>query len=287
MVRKINDEIKHPPVLNRAVMKEEVARLMKPYAQIAPSNRFHDYARELPLKGAHGLEEDADVLQRELHKASRQESLPHLKPYLDRALEGPEKDIEAYHNRYQRNVIQDLRDEAEEDFVQRISPHIQQNFIMNGAFHSGAREKLLKEAAFEKEKSLHREIARLLAHAEDQAMAHHHEHKKRHLHAADLVAQTSKQDKEGTLHTAEQIRQAQIAKNLATDTLRRGVAEEAQRLQGQEQNEIDVRDRQFEREQNLPLDRLHEQRNFVSGLDLPQVQTAHMRPVPPYPSQSL
>lgn len=273
----------------RAGVENEVKKLMSNnVSRIAPMNEKHEKANRML---EHGFDDDTlDVARKEIDASKNENISRSIQPFIKEAMQGPDQYVDKYRNRYQKNVIQALKDETQENSLENVAPHINMSFTQRGAFHSGARNSALEKAAKAKERNLHREIAKLMSQGEDKAMQYVAEHHKNALSSAEITGNATKAQQEGSRANADLLRQNALSKQALTHTNFTALNQVAHAEQKQKQNEIDTKLAQHYEEQERAWKQLEKENAITRGLPFPQQSfsaQALWQPVPPNPYNAM
>lgn len=273
----------------RAGVEHEVKKLMtNNVSRIAPMNEMHAKANRML---EHGFDDDTlDIARKEIDASKNENISRSIQPFIKEAMQGPDQYVDKYRNRYQKNVIQALKDETQENFLENVAPHINMSFTQRGAFHSGARNSALEKAAKAKERNLHREIAKLMSQGEDKAMQYAAEHHKNALSSAEITGNATKAQQEGSRANADLLRQNALSKQALNHTNFTALNQVAHAEQKQKQNEIDTKLAQHYEEQERAWKQLEKENAITRGLPFPQQSFSAQalgQPVPPNPYNAM
>ncbi len=275
---------------HRAAAERNIADLNhEKVSRTAPMNATQAQAKRMVERGLEQHDETFQTARHEIDASrGRDLNIPGvLDPYLRESVRDPDQFMDKFRNRYKRNVIDALRDEAEENFLEETMPHTNAAHSVAGTFHSGARQSALEKARQKTQRHLHQQIGHLLHQGEESAYTRSHEHTGRHLEAGQIAANAAKLQQEAHRGNAEQLgKQALLQKGIAQEDVKTlgsiGVAEQAQR-----QNEINEKKMEHEAEKQHALNQLERQSAHMHALPAPPQQhfTANQlgAPNPPNP----
>lgn len=145
------------------------------------------------------------VARREIDKARHSDIHSAAVPYLEKASTEPTEYIEGYLNRFKKNMMQPLLDEAGDYFMNKVAPNINNRYATKGAWYSGARHKALQDAKIDLHKNTLREAKKMAFEAERDSHEYLHKHHGRHLGSAQLAADIVAREKESNLATANML----------------------------------------------------------------------------------
>lgn len=257
------------------------------HGRVAPMNQLHDQARRLVQRNIGTDDESFDLAKKELNAASKRDISGSTRDLVREALRPTHETSQQYRNPYQRNVIDALRSEARQNFLEDVLPNIHGNFTAAGAFHSGAHNAELHKFAQKSQLQLNREIAKMLHQNHEGSLTRAAEHSDRTMNAAHLMGNAEKAAQEANLKAAEAARNQGIFNKEIAKHDAASISQLAHQQQVQEQNAINAR-REAESEAQLePLLRVERYANAVAGHPAPVQMgvSAHQasRPTPPNP----
>jgi len=278
---------KNPPfgLLYHAGLENKLKTLNKESARLAPNNEIHEQVRRMAERN---LDDDTlNLAKKEIENSKNSNISREVKPFIDQT-QDPLAFMDQYRNRYQKNVIDALRDEAKESFLEDELPAVNNQFVMNGGFYSGAREAAIERAKRDRERHLHREIAKLMSQNEENAAQKSFQHKKHLLTAAEISANAAKAQQEAGIRNSEAYRvnaaQKQISNQANIDNMQK-IADSERTHQ---QNVINAQIADYEAEKNYDWDQLQKESEVVRGLPSPGkvgyqgVNQGQPMPVNPY-----
>lgn len=260
----------YPSVEQRAGMEREIRNLMLEGARNAPLNEKHKQAERLLQ---YQLDDDTlDSGKGLLNKAANQDISASISPYIQEIKNPNDKKIDNYLNQYQKNVIKDVRKEAQEKFLEDIFPQIQGAFAKTGTFHSGARKAAITKAEQKTRESLNREINKMLHQSYRDAVNDVQVEKDRNLQAAQIVGNATKSQQENLRSTADAYRLNAAQRKNLTHMDVGALNQMAKTQQEQQQNDLNLRMAEHQAEVNYPWQQLEKEAAIFRGNPPPNQQ---------------
>jgi len=186
----------------RVRKQRELQDIHKGLGRLAPLSEEHEQAQRMFERGIGKHDETFDTAHRELEAVKHHSPSRAIEPFIDAGDEEAPAYIDRYIDRYRKNVIGALRDERKQSFLEEVLPNINMSYAQHGSFHGGVRNIAIRKAAEAQEKSLQREIARLMSQAEHQGMEQYNKHRAHRLGAGELARGAAEADQRAGLQTA-------------------------------------------------------------------------------------
>lgn len=204
-----------------------------------------------------------------LERAQNQDVLGAMKNNLARANQ-PLVQSDAYQDYMKNPVMQEIidrmRKQSSEHYLNEVLPNIEMSFVKNGNFHGTARSKALLRADKQRQEVLENAITNMLSKHHGEGMQSAHAQRKHQLETAFQEGQGAAKEREGQLQMAQghdNQQKAHLAMEAAKAAL---LSDEAAQKQQQEQQKINMGRAQFIEEQNMPLQGVEQLRNMTNGL---------------------
>lgn len=224
--------------------------------------------------------------QDQLAKANQQNIMQTVQPYLQQSAD-PLALRQQYMNPYQQQMVASLRDESKQHLLEDILPRVNASFI--GGFHSSGRNKFTQKAIDNEQRSLQREISKLLSHgherASEQGLQHARLKTEEALNKGQLAGSIAGRQKESDIIGAREMQNlnqmAVSQEHLNAQALNQIGGEE----QRQKQVELNIPYQKFLEDREKPYLHLSRQAALLGGLPQPGFQTFQTTPpgvdVPP------
>ena len=193
------------PLINaeeRVRKQRELQDIHKGLGRLAPLSEEYEQAQRMFERGIGRHDETFDTAHRELEAVKHHSPSRAIEPFVDAGDEEAPAYIDRYIDRYRKNVIGALKDERKQSFLEEVMPNINMSYAQHGSFHGGVRNIAIRKAAEAQEKSLQREIARLMSQAEHQGMEQYNKHRAHRLGAGELARGAAEADQRAGLQTA-------------------------------------------------------------------------------------
>jgi hypothetical protein len=251
-IRAYNEHIKNrnnqgegsslPPDLETHLMKlKRIRELEEDKKRIAPMNEMHEQARTIAKKSLGN-----PLLDIASKRAEQNLNNPKLNiqdrtnEYLNRIKESPEEYIDKHIATRTKRLIDVLKDEARESFLEDELPAVNNQFVMNGGFYSGAREAAIERAKRDRDRHIKREIARMLSHGEEQALAQYNTQNNLWSNLGQVAGQAAGRQSEMENSNIGNLEKLEEAKKKAVKQDALMIGQMANENQQQEQNQINA-----------------------------------------------
>ena len=251
-IRAYNEHIKNrnnqgegsplPPDLETHLMKlKRIRELEEDKKRIAPMNEMHEQARTIAKKSLGN-----PLLDIAAKRAEQNLNNPKLNiqdrtnEYLNRIKESPEEYIDKHIATRTKRLIDVLKDEARESFLEDELPAVNNQFVMNGGFYSGAREAAIERAKRDRDRHIKREIARMLSHGEEQALAQYNTQNNLWSNLGQVAGQAAGRQSEIENSNIGNLEKLEEAKKKAVKQDALMIGQMANENQQQEQNQINA-----------------------------------------------
>ena len=277
-----------PPLLEeRLEAQREARKLIAGNSRIAPLPEEFNQAGRIIERGVGAHDDTFETAREEIRAAGRHDMHRDVQPFLQAAMDNHDQDVDDYMARYRENVIAPLRAEAEEDFLDRVVPHLNMSFAQHGAFHGGVRNRALTQAVQKMKKGLDREVAERLSEAEMKARAHANHRGEKALHAGRVSVEAGRMSHDAAVQRAQAGINSAVTKAAADKAQADALREIGAQRQAQGQNEINTRLAEFEEEQAYPHRALERESMIARGHPAPVTQGFSAQqmgqPTPPNP----
>lgn len=276
-----------PSLEERLAAQQEVRKLIAGSSRIAPLPEEFNQAGRIIERGVGAHDDTFETAQEEIRAAGRHDMHRDVQPFLQAAMGNHDADVDDYMARYRENVIAPMRAEAEEDFLERVVPHLNMSFAQHGAFHGGKRNAALLKATEKMRRGLHREVGERLSEAEMKARAHANHRGEKALHAGRVSVEAGKLSHDAAVQRAQAGMNSAVTKAAADKAQADALREIAAQRQAQGQNEINTRLAEFEEEQAHPHRALERESMIARGHPIPVTQGFSAQqmgaPTPPNP----
>jgi hypothetical protein len=255
------------------------------YGRVAPLNQFHDQATRLTQRNIGSHEAAFNTAMDSIHAANNLDTLNYPRSQLEQSTVPTYERTEAYRNPFERQVIDAIRADTRENFLEEVMPQITAGYVSNDAFHTGARQKDINKFAEKMAKQREREIYKM--HFQNHEAAHMRaaEQNKMHMHAADIHGKQLQNLRDSQLRGAEVARGHGFLQKEAINHDITAIGQLANQQQTQAQNVINDRMNVYNQQQEEPYRRKKEYWNALMGhpphIPVPQVNAPPTTPPAP------
>lgn len=250
-------------------------------ARVAPFTELQELARRQAKKIITDQERNNlhGKAQTQLENANQQNILNTVQPYLNQEV-NPLTARAQYLNPYQNNMIQTLREESQQHLLEDILPRVNASYIRG--FHSSGRNKLTQKAIADSQKTLQREISKLLSHGHEKASELGLEHARIKAQETQgrgtLASQAASRQKESDIIGAREMQNLSQIQQSQQHENARSLNQLGSEEQRQEQAKLNIPYQEYLEEREAPYLHLARQAGIVNNLPQPGFQTLSTTP---------
>lgn len=273
-------------LLNRASIPLKKARLGEQHGRVAPMHPLAEQAQRMMQRNIDSDQPAFEHAQSQLEEAQRLNLPREIRGHLQSGLTPTYQLSDPYMNKYNKDVIDALRQEAQTNFLEDIMPHVKGQYAATGAYHSGARQNELNRFAQKTQQQLNRDIAKLLHQGHEGAMNRAGEQNERQMQAAQIAGNAAKAQQEAHVRNAEARRNLGLIQKESKKHDIAAVSQFATQHQQQLQNEMNAKQLAYLESKMEPHIRLGRYADTVAGIPSSSSMqvNAHRGPAPNPPS---
>lgn len=264
------------PLYHRQAQKDVLEKAFRAFSpeyvpylkeRVAPRQREHELAntRLMDEVKRRSLNDQFHLATKEIDAASKTKGHEEAFSLLKGMVERPEELIHKFYNKFDKDVLNTIEDDRQEQWFRRIAPSLTGQAIERGTFGSPAYRRMMQKASNDYRIALDREKTKFKQDQFNESIRHAAAHTGQAANAASLGLANTMQERQSRMNLADQRMRTDASKSAQELALSSALSSEGAAKQAQEQEKLNREYERFLEGQEHPLRMAERQAAIVAG----------------------
>jgi len=235
--------------------------------RVAPRQREHEMAntRLMDEVKRRSLNDQFHLATKEIDAASKTKGHEEAFALLKGMVERPEQLIDKFYNKFDKDVLNTIEDDRQEQWFRRIAPSLTGQSIERGTFGSPSYRRMMQKASNDYRIALDREKTKFKQDQFNESIRHAAAHTGQAANAASLGLANTMQERQSRMNLADQRMRTDASKSAQELALSSALSSEGATKQAQEQEKLNREYERYLEKQEHPLRMAERQAAIVAG----------------------
>lgn len=264
------------PLYHRQAQKDVLEKAFRAFSpeyvpylkeRVAPRQREHELAntRLMDEVKRRSLNDQFHLATKEIDAASKTKGHEEAFSLLKGMVERPEELIHKFYNKFDKDVLNTIEDDRQEQWFRRIAPSLTGQSIERGTFGSPSYRRMMQKASNDYRIALDREKTKFKQDQFNESIRHAAAHTGQAANAASLGLANTMQERQSRMNLADQRMRTDASKSAQELALSSALSSEGAAKQAQEQEKLNREYERFLEGQEHPLRMAERQAAIVAG----------------------